>query len=263
MNNVKNIKRLVKYLSSEDVKKQCSEYNWKIPSDVKQYIGEKCAVSLEKKAGIEKNYSFFYHMNKHYNDLKTTYKKKKLCMWMINKWGGIWNIGDDIYNTALDNIDAFNINSDLEFERIASWSKYLTIVNPNKYAIYDTRIAFCLNALKIIYDLDIKYFPMPAGGRNKTINSLNMATIINLVELIDNHISVSKQISESALYYNKERAYYEYLKFLCLLNSHLFDGVKQKRLYSTEAILFAISVDVIPDLLINTLRNRYKINYNG
>ncbi len=77
------------------------------------------------------------------NDLK-----QEITYYYIVKWGGIKrNTKENIRSYALDTSGSLIARGS---KGIASWSKALCIRCPNKYAIYDARVALSLNCLQII-----------------------------------------------------------------------------------------------------------------
>lgn len=98
-------------------------------------------------------------------------QKQTILTWYIRNWGGIRTTKDktiEIYTTSNeDDIIARKTKG------ISSWSKALSIRDPKKFAIYDTRVASSLNSLQIIYDVDDKiYFPH-LSSRNTVIRVSN------------------------------------------------------------------------------------------
>ena len=67
--------------------------------------------------------------------------------------------------------------ADFGFKKISSWSKWLSVVCPKWACIYDTRIAYSLNAINYISGAEHKIFPIPEG-RNTQINILDVATLL-------------------------------------------------------------------------------------
>lgn len=257
MKRIKNLTKVVAYLKTDEVQDCYKNFKWTIPGNLSQIVGKKTGEEILNKNGVERNHTFFEKMHRHHNNQRSNAGKKEICLWVIRKWGGIANVHDDIFNVANDNYLKLENAEDVPLNRIASWSKYLTIINPKKYAIYDTRIAYCLNTLIIAFDLGLEYFPMPAGGRNKKINSINMDTVINIVELLKSNKKVDDLFAEKNMTKNFGQEYYRYLSFLKIINEELFKRDRPVRLYRAESLLFSISVDLMPDLLINTLRKKF------
>lgn len=99
--------------------------------------------------------------------------KLELGAWVIHDWGGIGRLKPDVINQWIDCLSDFEDKKICEFiekngnHRISSWSKLLSFLDPEKYAIYDSRTAFALNfALNQLGD--IRRFTIPAS-QNKEI----------------------------------------------------------------------------------------------
>lgn len=84
--------------------------------------------------------------------------RKKACDWYIQTWGGIRRNTDGnlrLYGTGSEeNILARGVRG------MASWSKALTIRNPNRFAIADARTCISLNAIQLLAGASaIRIFP--------------------------------------------------------------------------------------------------------
>lgn len=228
--------------------------SWKIPKSIKNVLDKKDSDEIFSKAGKDQNLLFFEKMYQYHSQLKSDEEKRKVCLWIISKWGGIRNIKDDIFSTANENYNNLIKQQGVEFNRIASWSKYLTIKDPEKFAIYDTRIAYTLNVLKIIFDLDYKYYPMPTRGRNTILNAFMMDTVINFLEAIRKGRTAEEQVKCKDDRFREATCYIEYISLLKIMHDLLFANENNIRLFRVESILFAISVDIIPDVLLEKFR---------
>jgi hypothetical protein len=95
-------------------------------------------------------------------------QKIELTRYYIAVWGGV-------RRNSADKISAYALNQPHELIAngivgIASWSKALSIRDPDSYAIYDARVAVSLNALQIIHNVAAPVlFPL-LTGQNKIIN---------------------------------------------------------------------------------------------
>lgn len=98
----------------------------------------------------------------------------KAAGWIIADWGGIRR-GTTDEAVWLDLLHDFAPATVAQFiasagtRRIASWSKLLSFADPSRYAIYDARTAFTLNAAMHLAGLRPTFF-RPAG-RNRAIES--------------------------------------------------------------------------------------------
>ncbi|MRT01552.1 hypothetical protein GJQ57_23185 [Ralstonia pickettii] len=84
--------------------------------------------------------------------------RRRICDWYIQTWGGIRRNTEEnlcLYGTGdEESILARGVRG------MASWSKALTIRNPNTFAIADARTCISLNAIQLLADApDIRIFP--------------------------------------------------------------------------------------------------------
>ena len=88
--------------------------------------------------------------------------------WIIRDWGGIKGFRKSPENNdLLERLPDFLADGKLPkevFERISSFSKVASFLNPKLYAIYDSRVIFSLNWLIFKnYGNSKKLFPQPVG----------------------------------------------------------------------------------------------------
>lgn len=142
--------------------------------------------------------------------------KRQLVRWIVFDWGRIIRGIDDavdwvdeIRTFNEDNIKQYIINN--KTRRISSWSKVLAFYNPNKHAIYDSRVAIALNvALLQIKSPTLFYMPQ---SRSKETNNLA------------SHIKKQKILKRTGTTWD----YFEYIEFLNVSVEHkiikdLLDG---------------------------------------
>ncbi len=211
----------------------------------------------------------------------------KYYEWVVKDWGGITSVSgiEEIVKVALDekNKKRFNLN------RVASWSKCLSFMHPEEYAIYDARAVYSLNA--VLYEAGLNegesFFPNVAG-RNSTLTKFDITTIILLDEITKNsntirgawvkHLnsrSINKKSEDDEQaekfdmpkpnFIPKNNAYAEYTKLLKRVNEKLFADFKlgdefdksipkdlTKYPYLTEMILFYYAdKDILAQLIEN------------
>lgn len=118
---------------------------------------------------------------------------KALCEFVIKTWGALRSNRDatitgyaNTYTGAcLTDIDSINTLSELEacaccsfpLEGISSWSKWLNFVWPKWALIYDARIAFSLNSIQYLLDVDARAFPVPVG-RDNLLSRVDMQSLV-------------------------------------------------------------------------------------
>lgn len=74
-------------------------------------------------------------------------QREEFVSWYIKKWGGIKRIGAQHIAAYAAGPASIDVTS---FTRIASWSKALAMMDPRRFAIYDARVAFALNAVQAV-----------------------------------------------------------------------------------------------------------------
>ena len=121
---------------------------------------------------------------------------------------------------------------------ISSWSKALVLSDPNKYAIYDARVAISINCLQLINKKNFKkvLFPLLIGKSRMSIIQKN---------------AIDKQIKEIAKNENwecldKATFYEEYLHILKTTNQALRkENIKTHGISTIEMLLFAETEELI------------------
>ena len=155
---------LLKYFKSA-TKVNDDWYKWKI--DVSKLpIG--ISISLPNGNDLKKNIFLKNALSKEFLKASDVNKVRIICYY-ISIWGGVrGNSCDNFMFYALDKTeDIFKKRT----SGIASWSKALCIRNPNRYAIYDSRVAVALNALQIKSKIENPtLFPL-VPGRGKGIKN--------------------------------------------------------------------------------------------
>lgn len=175
--------------------------------------------------------------------LRYQYKKEinntELDFWIINSWGGIHRFK----NTERNIRKLSNFKKELKstkiskenFGTISSLSKVASFLDPEKYFIYDARVAYSLNWLILKYEnentISQKYFPMPKS-RNKSLLNFDMQTILNIAH--------AKEMSDySDLYLDPKEAYHTYCNFISKVAEKIYSDTKPA--YLIEMLLFIIA----------------------
>lgn len=171
---------------------------------------------------------------------------ENLCLWIIKDWGGI---------KSSNNEETFKCVKDFlscpspSFNRISSTSKVGSFLYPEKFAIYDARVAYSLNWIILRQYAGMFYFPIP-DGRNSRMTALDLSVLIRLKNIeyyqpntID---SISRQFikrCDKMVFIPEKIAYAEFCRVIKLINGELWedDEEKTKNLYYTEMLLFAIA----------------------
>jgi len=204
------------------------------------------------------------------SDPKREDRLHELARFVVSDWGGLRRNSPKTlhgyvqrYTAHVDDFDAVTSARALHarvsaahqspvfpLEGIASWSKWLNFVWPEWALIYDARIAFALNAILLMRDIDAPAFPVPVG-RNATLGHFSAQTSACLAwhARRGSRPPKSKAIAtwmESAMV--KDVDTYEY--YLAVMNAahrRLWRD-EQTPLVHTEMLLFSRSVlEVVED----------------
>jgi len=167
-------------------------------------------------------------------------EKERLATYFIKDWGGIAKVSDVRAIVVRFNPVAFSetpCNADFGFKRISSWSKWISVVCPKWACIYDTRVAYSLNAINYISGARHKIFPMP-DGRNTQINILDVTTLLLSKKLSAADSSEPKTIRESH-FIGESVAYKSYIDIIHNVSSLLWAGSVPCQF--TEMLLFSLA----------------------
>lgn len=171
----------------------------------------------------------------------------QLCLWVIKDWGGILTANDD---DTLNLIKDFLTQEKPDFNRIASLSKVGAYLFPEKYIIYDSRVAYSLNWIILSENAGQYFFPIPEG-RNSKMSAFDLNVLIRLknmsnykpenIEDLDYKLYVSK--ADKNIFIDKKDAYFELNNLIEIVNKKLWKGdyEKEQNLYYTEMLLFSIA----------------------
>lgn len=96
-------------------------------------------------------------------------KKIEISNFVVRDWGGVRGNKPE---TLFGYIEALERgNPPTPIKGVASYSKIYSIASPDKYAIYDARVAACLNAVQFNYEVEcgiaFNYIP----GRNNVVGN--------------------------------------------------------------------------------------------
>ena len=145
------------------IKSLDTDYQWKISlKDIPVDIEFKDESLLNKNIYLRK----VLHDN-----LKqaTPAQRLKIITWYISVWGGVRRNAPEKLALFASATPAALISRGVK--GIASWSKALSVVAPDSYAIFDARVSSSLNSIQILYKVsDPRYFP-DIPSRNNTIKA--------------------------------------------------------------------------------------------
>ncbi|WP_233265973.1 hypothetical protein [Formosa sp. L2A11] len=119
---------------------------------------------------------------------------------------------------------------------------------PEKYIIYDSRVAYALNWIILSRNAGAHFFPIPSGRNSKMI-AFDMNVLIRLkntehyapqsISDMDKKRFISPK--DKSLYIPEQEAYMELNKLIKDISIKLWDSDKAKMLYYTEMLLFSIA----------------------
>jgi hypothetical protein len=184
---------------------------------------------------------------------KGSYSDSDLNFWIINIWGGIRTFKRTDRN--IKKIDKFKNQlrtrkmSKDSFGTISSLSKISSLIDPDNFVIYDSRVIYAINWLILATNTKtLKFFPMPTG-RNKVIVDFDMNTIIHLIHL-------KKYKNKEPIFYSYQEAYFKFCDLMKDLSIKIF-GLNSKP-YLSEMLLWTISDKEI----FNELTKSIKVKLN-
>jgi hypothetical protein len=255
-----DVNKIANYLRSLNVSEN---YTWKIPFN-KGYgpsiFSQKELEPFEALTNFESNVllktalSEKIHNAHNINDTNTL---KKIFEWVVHDWGGIRNGRQNIDKLYEMGIDAIN-NEKLNFERIASTSKILSFYKPSSFIIYDSRIAYSLNAIMMFLDASEKYFPVPPGTNTK-MDAFDIGVLIRLKHKAQLYRRIQKKKfmsnADKSLFFKEKDAYATMNDVIKEINYlyYLDDEQKMNKPFFTEMLLFSIADTIIYDSIIDKI----------
>lgn len=88
-------------------------------------------------------------------------EKLRLANWVISDWGGITANHPTTIERHLHLVE--DDEPEKPWNGIASYSKVLAIADPERYAVFDCRVAVSLNAIQLMQGIHILAFKYPVG----------------------------------------------------------------------------------------------------
>lgn len=73
-------------------------------------------------------------------------RRQEIATWYVSRWGGIRKNKPETIQSFVDTLGKSKLPSCMS--GVASWSKIAAIADPSRWAIFDARVAFSLNALQ-------------------------------------------------------------------------------------------------------------------
>ncbi|WP_444894683.1 hypothetical protein ACJJIE_11385 [Microbulbifer sp. TRSA001] len=217
MNNC--INALVEYFKNE-VPKLESRYSWKIPqfSDFES----------SGKSGYQQNIELKHHFNAKWQSSNTE-NKLALSKEVVADWGGVRGNKDETLTSYVNELIKEKPRTPLK--GIASYSKIFSIVDMDRYAIYDARVAACLNAVQWNHGVSTGLAFNYISGRNNVVgNSINKSGFVYQEEF-----KVSSLVAAGWQRIKRSDTYQVYLDVL----KQCLKSLPGYKLYDLEMVLFA------------------------
>ncbi|MBD2751113.1 hypothetical protein IC232_31260 [Microvirga sp. BT688] len=139
-------------------------YTWAIPAVPDFVAFEQGPDSLAKaNFRLKRSLSAAWHTqpDRHYD----------LANWYVAKWGGVPSNKEETIRAYIAQTE-----DDLESRGaggVATWSKILVLRNPDRYAIFDARVAMALNALQIVQEHERPIFFPNLPSKNTTAKAFH------------------------------------------------------------------------------------------
>jgi hypothetical protein len=144
------------------------EYNWPVSASAWSRLGTGFkpygyATPLECNQALKRHVAARWQHAEHH-------EKLRLAQWIVSDWGGI-------RGNAPNTIERHAQLADMQdpptpIDGVASYSKVLAFTKPARFAIYDARVAACLNALQIAcVPSDTRLYFTHLAGRNTKIEA--------------------------------------------------------------------------------------------
>lgn len=212
-------------------------YEWKIPK-IKGF----------KHSG-KKGYSYNVELKQFLNSLwiqADSKEKEEIVKIIVSDWGGVRGNKDETLHSYISESEKEIPNTPLK--GIASYSKVFSIMDMNKYAIYDARVAACLNAVQINYGLDDGLAFNYVSGRNNIIGNV----IKKIGFVYEPNFTIKSLVERGWSKIKKDDTYETYLN---LLNKCL-ESFPDNNLYDLEMALFS-NAELECSTALNSVHNRY------
>lgn len=223
---------LSKYVSRID-----ELYRWSFKEEIPR---REFGFSFSGKTVFQKTLELKWQISEAVKNAPAEEEKERLATYFIKDWGGIAKISDAREIVSRFNPVAFSealCRADFGFKKISSWSKWLSVVCPKWACIYDTRVAYSLNAINYISGSKHKIFPMP-DGRNTQINILDVTTLLLSRKLSVADSSEPKAIRKSH-FVSESAAYETYTEVIHNVHSLLWGSSAPCQF--SEMLLFSLA----------------------
>lgn len=259
-----NIEAIVEYLLPHALKLE-KLYNYDTPKD-KDVIflkengiisSEQCQRLQKIETSSEKNAELKLMLSSVLHKLDSIKDKKLVYKWIVSNWGGINTINVEKLNSSVENFLKQRAEGSKysKIESRASVTKVLSFIDPEKYIIYDTRVAYSINWILLKTNSSERFFPM-SEGRNSKLTGVNIETLIRLsraYEYLDNlHDKKVMSKVDKRVFIDDTLAYPTLCDLIAAINEKLWSDEKRKYPFYTEMLLFAIADNIIFEDVLKT-----------
>ena len=156
------------------------------------------------------------------------------------------------------------VNLPNKLDSISSWSKYLSLLC-DWAAIYDSRVAYSINAINYIAGNRSLFFPMP-DGRSPRLNIVDIESLFVLDKIKNNdsfitdkdfnHRQIASRLKKK-YYLQEECTYKTYLNLVYQVAVKL--DLNPDEHFKIEMLLFALAPNEVFKSLINSLKGSAEI----
>lgn len=175
--------------------------------------------------------------------------------YFVATWGGV-GTNKKLKEKLLDYDQLNDFNNIKTLAGVSSWSKYLSLRN-SEAAIYDSRVAYAINAINYMKDYTDNFFPLPEG-RSPKLNLFDLETLFLISKLRANNKFISEDDKahrhiasriKKRYYLPEEITYSAYLDLLNRTAKILELSNDEK--HKIEMLLFALAPTIVFNALID------------
>ena len=232
-------KHLAKYIERRK-DKIADVYTWVFKVSIPQ---EKFHINVVGSSWFEKTVSLKDQLRTYLEENPNSHEE--VAKYFITEWGGIRRFAktkevvDDF--SQLKGTKKPSPSFKPRFAAISSWSKWASLVCPDWACIYDTRVAYSINAINYLNGGEHRIFPSP-DGRNSRLALLNVSTLLLAMKTNPGESSNPKDV-EAAHFIKEKDAYFEYLKLVGLVSEEIWKD--RAHMHQVEMLLFALADEQI------------------
>lgn len=239
-----------------------TSYTWNTPAneellkatEIGVFNLEQCNALIIEINMFERNVILKKLLSKMLSDASSHETKKVIFKWIVQKWGGI-NVKDEekLYTSVVSFLEQNTSPKKLSFDSIASVTKVLSFIDPERYIIYDARVAYSVNWILLKTGASKLFFPMPES-RNSKLNAIDISTLIRLsnVNNYSRNIGTNRMISnaDKEVFIGKAMAYTTLCDLIMKVNDRLWEDDRKKYPFYTEMLIFSLAdTNIFSDIL--------------